>query len=44
MKEIIAMIKDVEFSNDNSLLLHHNDGETGLTYFGIYESVERKAK
>ncbi len=44
MKKIISMIKDVEFSNDNSLLLHHNDGETGLTYFGIYESAERKAK
>ena len=35
---IINMIRDVEFSNDNSLLLHHNEGETGLTYFGIYES------
>ena len=33
------MIRDVEFSNDNSLLLHHNEGETGLTYFGIYESA-----
>ena len=39
MKKILAMIKDVEFSNDNSLLLHHNEGETGLTYFGIYESA-----
>lgn len=44
MKKILAMIKDVEFSNDNSLLLHHNEGEIGLTYFGIYESAERKAK
>ena len=33
------MIRYVEFSNDNSLLLHHNEGETGLTYFGIYESA-----
>lgn len=33
------MIRYVEFSNDNSLLLHHNGGETGLTYFGIYESA-----
>ena len=39
MKKILAMIKDVEFSNDNSLLLHHNEGESGLTYFGIYESA-----
>lgn len=38
-KSIINMIRDVEFSNDNSLLLHHNEGETGLTYFGIYESA-----
>ena len=44
MNKILEMIKDVEFSNNNSLLLHHNDGETGLTYFGIYESAERKAK
>ena len=33
------MIKDVEFSNDNTKLLHKNDGENGLTYFGIYESA-----
>ena len=38
-KSIINMIRYVEFSNDNSLLLHHNEGETGLTYFGIYESA-----
>lgn len=38
-KKIIEMIKDVEFSNNNSLLLHKNDGENGLTYFGIYESA-----
>lgn len=38
-KSIINMIRAVEFSNDNSLLLHHNEGETGLTYFGIYESA-----
>lgn len=38
-KKILEMIKDVEFSNDNSLLLHKNDGENGLTYFGIYESA-----
>ena len=38
-KKILEMIKDVEFSNDNSLLLQKNDGENGLTYFGIYESA-----
>lgn len=40
--KILSMIKDVEFSNDNSLLLHKNDGENGLTYFGIYESAHPK--
>lgn len=38
-KSIIEMIRDVEFSNDNTQLLHKNDGENGLTYFGIYESA-----
>lgn len=38
-KSIINMIRDVEFSNDNSQLLHKNEGENGLTYFGIYESA-----
>ena len=38
-KAIIDMIKDVEFSNDNSQLLHKNSTENGLTYFGIYESA-----
>lgn len=33
------MIKEVEFSNNNSLLLHKNPTEKGLTYFGIYESA-----
>ena len=37
--KILEMIKDVEFSNDNTKLLHKNDGENGLTYFGIYESA-----
>ena len=37
--KILDMIKDVEFSNDNTKLLHKNDGENGLTYFGIYESA-----
>jgi hypothetical protein len=38
-KKILEMIKDVEFSSDNTKLLHKNDGEKGLTYFGIYESA-----
>lgn len=37
--KILEMIKDVEFSNDNSKLLHKNPTENGLTYFGIYESA-----
>lgn len=36
--KILDMIKDVEFSNDNSKLLHKNPTEDGLTYFGIYQS------
>lgn len=35
---IINMIKDVEFSNDITSLLHKNETENGLTYFGIYET------
>lgn len=38
-KKILGMIKEVEFSNNNSLLLHKNPTEKGLTYFGIYESA-----
>lgn len=38
-KKILDMIKEVEFSNNNSLLLHKNPTEDGLTYFGIYESA-----
>lgn len=38
-KKILDMIKEVEFSNNNSLLLHKNPNENGLTYFGIYESA-----
>lgn len=41
-KTIIDMIRDVEFSNDNTKLLHKNDGENGLTYFGIYQSAHPK--
>lgn len=41
-KKILEMIRDVEFSNDNAQLLHKNDGENGLTYFGIYESAHPK--
>lgn len=41
-KKILDMIRDVEFSNDNTKLLHKNDGENGLTYFGIYQSAHPK--
>lgn len=37
--KILEMIKAVEFNNDNSLLLHKNDGENGLTFYGIYQSA-----
>lgn len=37
--KVLEMIKAVEFSNDNSKLLHKNPTENGLTYFGIYETA-----
>lgn len=37
--KILDLIKEVEFSNNVSLLLHKNPTENGLTYFGIYESA-----
>lgn len=39
MNKILDLIRDVEFSNDNTKLLHKNDGENGLTCYGIYESA-----
>ena len=38
----LEMIKQVEFSNNNSKLLHKNPTENGLTYFGIYQSAHPK--
>lgn len=37
--KVLEMIKAVEFSSDNSKLLHKNPTEKGLTYFGIYETA-----
>ena len=37
--KILEMIKQVEFSNNSSKLLHKNPTEDGLTYFGIYETA-----
>lgn len=39
IKEIMKMIRDVEFSNIDSKLLHKNPTEDGLTYYGIYQSA-----
>ena len=36
---ILKMIREVEFSNDVTKLLHKNPTENGLTYYGIYESA-----
>lgn len=36
--KVLDMIKAVEFSNDNSKLLHKNPTEDGLTYYGIHET------
>lgn len=41
-KDLLNMIRDVEFSNDITSLLHKNETENGLTYFGIYETAHPK--
>ena len=33
-----------DYNNDNKKLLHKNDGENGLTYFGIYQSAHPNLK
>ena len=38
-KKALQLIKAVEFSNDNKKLLHKNETENGLTYFGIYQKA-----
>ena len=35
----MEILKLVEHSNRNDKLLHKNEGENGLTYFGIYQSA-----
>ena len=37
--KVLPMIKSVEFSNDNTKLLHKNPTENGLTYYGIYQTM-----
>lgn len=38
----MEILKLVEHSNRNDKLLHKNEGENGLTYFGIYQSAYPK--
>ena len=38
----MEILKLVEHSNRNDKLLHKNEGENGLTYFGIYQSAHPK--
>ena len=40
----MEILKLVEHSNRNDKLLHKNEGENGLTYFGIYQSAHPKLK
>jgi len=42
--KVLKLIRDVEFSNDNSKLLHKNPTENGLTYYGIYQSAHPDLK
>ena len=40
----MEILKLVEHSNRNDKLLHKNEGENGLTYFGIYQTAHPKLK
>ena len=40
----MEILKLVEHSNRNDKLLHKNEGENGLTYFGIYQSAHPNLK
>lgn len=44
IRKAIELLKEFEFSNDNTKLLHKNDTEDGLTYFGIYQSANPEWK
>jgi len=39
LNKSMALLKQVEHSNRNDKLLHINEGEHGLTFFGIYEAA-----
>lgn len=39
IQKSMQLLKQLEFSNDNSKLLHKNKFEDGLTYYGIYQSA-----
>lgn len=39
IRKSMELLKKVEHSNRNEKLLHKNKGETGLTFFGIYETA-----
>lgn len=41
---VLKMIREVEFSNDVTKLLHKNPTENGLTYYGIYQSAHPNLK
>ena len=43
-QNVLKMIKEVEFSNDVTKLLHKNPTENGLTYYGIYQSAHPNLK
>lgn len=39
IRKSIELLKQVEHSNRDDKLLHKNKGESGLTFFGIYETA-----
>ena len=39
LENSMALLKQVEHSNRTDKLLHKNEGEHGLTFFGIYEAA-----
>ena len=39
LEKAMLLLKQVEHSNRNDKLLHKNEGEHGLTFFGIYEGA-----
>ena len=39
LEESLKLYRQVEFSNRPEKLLHKNEGENGLTFYGIYESA-----